>query len=79
MFVLHCLFWTVCLDCLFGLFVLDCLFGLFVLDCLFGLFVWTVCFGSEVIQSAELNIETENAETLENVLQLTMQKCEVVK
>jgi len=32
----------------------------------------TYCFGCAVIQIAELNIETENAEKLENVMQLMM-------
>ena len=31
---------------------------------------WTYCFGCAVIQSAKLNIETENDEMLVNVMQL---------
>jgi len=33
---------------------------------------WTYCFGSTVIQSAGLNIETKNAEKLVNVMLLMM-------
>jgi len=40
---------------------------------------WTYSFGSAVIQHAELNTETENDETLVNVMQMMMEKCEVVK
>lgn len=40
---------------------------------------WTYYFGFAVIKSAELNTETEKAETLENVMQFMIQKCELVK
>ena len=40
--------------------------------------LWTYFFGSAIIQSVELNIETVNAEA-ENVMQLMMYKSEVVE